>query len=77
MPRRSCDWRSARKRSKIFCGEPGFFADFVETRRSGRSREKLKNRSPHAVLHWIKSLIPFSGETKSRGIALLEGLSRC
>ncbi len=62
--------------SKIFCGEAGLFADFLQMRRPARSCKKLKNRSPHAVLRGLKSLIPFFGETSPRPIASEEGRSR-
>jgi hypothetical protein len=63
-------------RSNIFNGEAGLFADLVQTRRPARSREKLKNRSPHAVLFWLKGLVPFLGETRPRVIMREKGLSR-
>ena len=51
------------ERAKICDREAGFFGDFVEIRRPAEDRKKLKNRSPDAVFFWLKSLIPFSGET--------------
>jgi hypothetical protein len=49
----------------------------VQTRRPAESRKKLKNRSPHAVLYWLKTLIPFFDEAEARAIAPEKGLSRC
>ena len=56
---------------------PGNGTDFVQTRRPARSRKKLENRSPHAVLCWLKRLIPFIGQAEPRAIAPEKGLSRC
>jgi hypothetical protein len=58
---------------EIFYGEAGLFANFVQMRRPARSRKKLKNRSPHVVLFWLKSLIPFFGKTQARVIAPEQG----
>jgi hypothetical protein len=65
------------ERSKIFYAEPGLFANFVLMRRPAEACKKLKNRSPHSILFWLKSLIPFFGETEPQAIAPEEGLSRC
>lgn len=64
------------QRSNIFYREAGLFADFVQTRRPARSRKTLKNRSPHAVLCWLKRLIPFFDEVEPRAIPPEDCLSR-
>jgi len=46
-------------------------------RRPAHPRKKLKNRSPHAVLRWLKGMIPFFGETNSQSIAAIESFSHC
>jgi hypothetical protein len=62
--------------ANIFYGEVGLSSNFVQMRRTGRSREKLKNRSPHAVLCRLQNLVPFCGETEAREIAPEKGFSR-
>ena len=64
------------ERSDIFYGEAGLFANFVQKRRPAQPCKKLKNYSPHAVLFWLKSLIPFVGEAEPRAIAPEKGPSR-
>ena len=66
----------ANEHSKIFYREAGLFANFSQMRRPAETCKKLKNHSPHAVLLWLKGLIPFLGETQSRAIAPEERLSR-
>ena len=65
------------ERSKIFRGETGLFAYFVQARRPTRPRKKLDNRSPHPVLRRLKNVIPSFTETNPRAIAPDEGVSRC